>query len=352
MQEYFGCDMHKRYSVFGSINEAGNKGECVRVEHERDKVRAYLSTLPSGSQIAIETVGNWYWLVDEVEQAGHMPLLVNAGKAKVMMGQINKTDKLDTYGLATLLRNGTLPKVWIPPTEIRDQRELLRMRMTLVHIRTMLKNRIHATLAKYAINIQEVSDIFGVKGRAIITKYLKELPPYTRDCVESQLEVLDQLAEQINWCEEQIDQLIEKTPAIRLLMSLPGVGPILATVIAAEIGDISRFPNAEHLASYAGMVPRVHSSGGKTYYGQIRPDINHYLRWAFIEAANVAVINQARWLDRHVVQIYRRIKVRKGSGKAVVAAGRHLSEAAFWVLYKNEPYREPKAYKPVSSNRK
>jgi transposase len=352
MQEYFGCDMHKRYSVFGSINEAGHKSDCVRVEHQRAVVKAYLDKLPPGSPIAIETVGNWYWMVDEMEKAGHRPLLTDAGKAKVQMGHINKTDKLDTYGLATLVRNGTLPTVWIPPAELRDQRELLRMRMTLVHIRTMLKNRIHATLAKYAIDIQEVSDIFGVQGRELISQYLKELPPQTRGCVESQLEVIDQLAEQINWCDDQIDRLIEKTPATKLLMSLPGVGPILATVLAMEIGDISRFPDAEHLASYAGTVPRVHSSGGKTRYGHIRSDINHYLRWAFIEAANVAVINQVRWMDRHVVKVYRRVKARRGSGKAVVAAGRHLSEAAYWMLSKNEPYREPQLYKTVSSNQK
>jgi transposase len=352
MQEYYGCDMHKHYSVFASINEAGHKGDCVRIDHDRNQISRFLQHLPPESPIAIETVGNWYWLVDEIERAGHIPSLVNAGKAKVMMGQINKTDKLDTYGLATLLRNGTIPKVWIPPREIRDQRELLRMRMTLVHIRTTLKNRIHASLAKYAIDIQEVSDIFGSHGREIVTTRLAELPPYTRDCVQSQIEIIDQLNGQINWCEKQIDRLIEQTSAAQLLMSMPGVGPILSTVIAVEIGDINRFPDAEHLASYAGMVPRVHSSGGKTYYGQIRPDINHYLRWAFVEAANVAVANQVRWMNRHVVKLYRRIKARKGSAKAVVAAGRHLSEATFWILHKNEPYREPQVYNPVSSTRK
>jgi transposase len=352
MKEYYGCDMHKRYSVFGSINEAGQKGNCVRIEHQRALVKSYLRQLPPGSPIAVETVGNWYWMIDEIENAGHEPSLVNAGKAKAMMGQINKTDKIDMYGLATLQRNGTLPKVWIPPAELRDQRELVRMRMSLVHIRTMLKNRIHATLSKYAIDITEVSDIFGAKGRELIQKHLSELPPQTHACVESQLKVLDQLAEQINWCERQIDLGIKKTPGIKLLMSLPGVGPILATVIALELGDIKRFPDTEHLASYAGLVPRVHSSGGKTYYGPVRPDINHYLRWAFVEAANAIVINQERWSERHVVQLYRRVRERKGASKAAVAVGRHLAEAAFWMLQKNEPYREPKAYKTVSSSQK
>lgn len=352
MQEYFACDMHKHYSVFGSINEAGVKGACIRVEHSRDNVGSYLCQLPPNSPIAVETVGNYYWMVDEIEHAGHRPILVNAGKAKLMMGQINKTDKLDVYGMATLERNGTLPRVWIPPAALRDQRELLRMRMFLVHMRTMLKNRIHATLAKYAIDIPDVSDIFGIKGRAAIPKYLNALPSHTKACVASQFALLDQLAEQIKQCEKRIDLNIAQTPEIQLLMSLPGVGPILASLIALELGDIRRFPSAEHLASYAGLVPRVHSSGGKTYYGSVRPDINRYLRWAFTEAANVIVLNQDSWSRRHVVQLYQRVKARKGYGKAVVAVGRHLSEAAFWMLQKHESYQEPKAYKAVSSIRK
>lgn len=352
MKEYFGCDAHKQYSLFGSVNEAGQRGKFVRVEHDRNSLRLFLSKLPPKSPIAVETVGNWYWIIDEMEKAGHIPSLVHAAKAKLMMGQINKTDKLDTEGLALLQRNGTLPSVWIPPAEIRDQRELPRMRMALVGVRTMLKNRIHATLAKYAINITEVSDIFGVRGRELIQQQLVELPPQTRSCVEIQLKMLDQVEEQISLCEEKIGMIIEKTPMMQILMSIPGIGPILATVIALEIEDINRFPDAEHLASYAGTVPRVHSSGGRTFYGRTRPDVNHYLKWAFVEAANVSVLNQNRWLNCHTVQLYKRIKTRKGHAKAVVALARHLAEASYWVIKKNESYREPKVNKSVSSIQK
>ena len=110
-------------------------------------------------------VGNWYWLIDEMEKAGHVPKLVNAGKAKLMMGNINKTDKLDAKGLAMLSVNGTLPAVWIPPGELRDQLELARMRIFLVHTRTGLKNRIHATFAKYGITFQGVTDLFWCTGK-------------------------------------------------------------------------------------------------------------------------------------------------------------------------------------------
>ena len=349
MNHFFGCDAHKRYSVFAAINEAGQKGAAVRVENNRALFRRFLSALPPGSPIALETVGNWYWMVDEMEKAGHLPRLTHAAKAKLMMGQINKTDKLDAHALALLLRNGTLPAVWIPPGELRDQRELPRMRMALVYVRTKFKNRIHATLDKYALQIPEVSDIFGVTGRLLLKQRLKELPSYTCQSVETQLELLDQVEDHLRGCEEKIKGVTKKVPAMELLMTLPGVGFILGVVLALEIGEISRFPTSHHLASYAGTVPRIKESGGKRYYGQVRPDVNRYLKWALVEAANIIVINQGRWSSRHVVRLYRRVKERRGHAKAVVAVARHLAEAAFWVLKRNEPYKEPQGNKPVSS---
>ena len=342
MKYYIGCDAHKKYSVFAGITEAGEVMETKRVEHEREAFRSYLLTLPKASEIAIETIGNWYWLVEEMEKAGHEPSLVHAAKAKLMMGQINKTDILDAHGLATLARNGTLPSVWIPPGELRDQRELPRMRMALVGIRTKLKNRIHATFAKYGITFDGVSDVFGGKGRRLLEQAMNELPPETKHSVVEQLELLDHVEDSITETEKRILQIIKKDPAMQLLDTLPGVGPILAIVIALEVGDVSRFVTAEKLASYAGKVPRVNSSGGKTYYGRVRPDVNRYLKWAYTEAANVIVLQQHKLGDCHVLRLYQRIHKSHGHAKAVTAVGRHLAEATYWMLKGNEPYREPK----------
>jgi transposase len=258
-----------------------------------------------------------------------------------MMGQINKTDKLDARGLALLLRNGTLPTVWIPPRSLRDLRELPRFRMKLTRIRTRLKNYIHATLDKYAIHFTSISDLFGVKGRNWLTTRLGELPPETKRCLQQSLQLLDQAQEQIMQTEQRIRDQIEQTPSMQLLQSLPGVGPILSILIALEVGSIERFPCAEKLASYAGTVPRVHSSGGKTYYGPVRHDVNHYLKWAFVEAANAIVMHQKRRPTSHVVHLYRRIRQRRGHGKAIVAVARHLAEATYWMLKKEEVYKEP-----------
>ena len=341
MVHYIGCDVHKKYSVFAGLDEGGRAMEARRVEHDREGYREYLASLPAGSPIAVETTGNWYWVIDEMERAGHCPRLAHAAKSKLMMGQINKTDKLDASGLATLLRNGTLPSVWIPAAELRDQRELPRMRLTLVQMRTALKNRIQATFAKYAIQFAGESDLFGNRGRQAMMKRLPELPPETRRSVEQELKLLDDLARQIDLAEQRIHQVIAVTPEMQLLDSLPGIGPVLAITIALEVGDVSRFPDSAHLASYSGTVPRVSSSGGKTRFGRTRPDVNHYLKRAFVEAANVVVLNQSRWPSRHVVRLYQRVMARQGHARAVVAVARHLAESAYWVLRKQEPYKEP-----------
>ncbi len=342
MTQYIGCDGHKQYSVFVAVDELGRASPPQRVKHEHREFQGYLQGLPPGSPIALETSGHWYWMVEAMEQAGHQPILVHARKAKLLMGLVNKTDKLDAKGLATLLRNGTVPAVWIPPGRLRDQRELPRLRMTFVRVRTALKNRIHAAFAKYGISLAGVSDVFGAKGRRLLDERLSQLPPETQRAVQEELALLDPLQDQIDGLEARIREVVRQTPVMEQLQTLPGVGPILAIVIALELGTVERFPTAEHFASYCGTVPRVVESGGhRRYSGAVRQDVNHYLKWALVEAANCIVLNQAHWEERQVVQLYQRLHRRKGHAKAIVAVARHLAEATYWMLKKGQPYREP-----------
>ncbi len=302
--------------------------------------------MPGRFPVAVETVGNWYWIVDEIEQAGCRPRLVHAGKAKLMLGMVNKTDKLDARGLNKLQRIGTLPVVWIPPGQLRDKRELTRTRMVLVAQRTQLKNRIHSTLDKYGVRVG-VSDLFGKKGRELLTRKLPKLPPNTRQVTEIMLSQIDLLEERIGAIEGRMREVLSPTREVELLETLPGVGFILATVIWLEVGDVGRFPGPGHLASYAGMVPRVHSSGGKTRYGRTRKDVNHYLKWAYCEAANVVARHRQKHPERHVSQLYERVMHRRGHQKAIGAVGRHLAEATYWMLKRDEPYKDPAVNKQV-----
>jgi transposase len=213
--------------------------------------------------------------------------------------------------------------------------------MVLTAQRARLKNRIHATLAKYALNLDETTDIFGVGVRDELRVRLKELPAQTAFCAEKLLEQLETLQEQIKLFEQRAKRLFRSTPELELVMSMPGVGEILGMVICLEIGDISRFPGPAHLAAYAGTTPRVHSSGGKTRYGQLRRDVNRYLKWAFVEAASVISRHRRSHPQRHVCRLYERLKSSKGHQKAIGAVARHLAESTYWMLSRKETYRDP-----------
>jgi transposase len=115
MPSVIGCDAHKKFSVFVAIDSKGKTSPPVRVEHHRQQYIDFLQTLPPKSEIALEATGHWYWMVDEMEKAGHRPHLANPSEAKKRMGGSNKTDALDAKGLAILLHNGSLPESWIPP---------------------------------------------------------------------------------------------------------------------------------------------------------------------------------------------------------------------------------------------
>src|ERR1019366_8169847 len=291
MEQFIGCDAHKKFSVFVAVNEKGHAGEAVRVAHDRQLYRDFLARLPPHSPIAVEASGSYGWLVDEMERSGHHPKLCNPLEAKRRMGLTHKTDQWDARGLAILLRNGTLPEVWIPPSELRDQRELLRLRIFLVRLRTRVKNRIHATLKRFNVQVPG-ADLFGVAARLELGRRLPELPVHSREAVEQELATLDFLETQIESAEKRLEAIMKVSAEADLLKTLPCVGKILSMVLMLEIG-------------------------------------------------RVIVINQRRLAGTHVVRLYQRIKRAKNHQKAVVAVARHLAEAAWWFLTKQEVSREP-----------
>lgn len=367
MKEYIALDAHKHYSLAEREPVTGGLPKQTRLPHTRGTIRAFLADAEPGTPVAVEAMGNWYRIMEEIEEARCTPLLVHPRKAKLMMGCINKTDQLDVHGLNRLQRNGTLPCVWIPPSHLRDLRELTRTRMTFSRMRATLKNRIQSSLAKYFLNVADFSDVFGKGARPTLEAQIAALPPMTRFTSAQMLAQLDSVSERIAESETIIRQMVRERgcvfPSIgnlagghfqcletrdgqklvgdmQLLTSLPGVAEILATVLMLELGTVERFPDAEHLASYAGGTPRVASSGGKTRYGRLRPDVNRYVKWALVEAANSIVLNHRRKPHLHVSQLYLRLKKNKGHAKAVGALVRHLAESIFHMLKKQETYRE------------
>jgi transposase len=263
-------------------------------------------------------------------------------------GTFGKTDKLDAHGLATLLYLGKLPSVWIAPGDVRDARELPRTRMAFSKSRVSLRNRIHSTLAKYALFLNTNSDIFTPKWRPPLLRLIDTLPAESARCMRQELDLLEVVQNHIDQLETRIQQRIKLSPSMQLIKSLPGVGSILAIVMTLEIGAIDRFSAPKQLAGYSGLVPRVSASGGHVHYGRMVKHANNYLKWAFIEAANVIVRQRhhPNWRRRYVVHLYERTRRRKGHAVAIGATARYLAESTFWVLKKSEPYREPPHWTP------
>lgn len=342
-RSFIGCDAHRKYSVFVAMDEQGKTTAPLRVEHQQRELRNFLRHIPAGTAVAVEATGGWYWLVDEIEAAGLIPHLAQPFAARRMTGVGGKkTDSVDARCLATLLRNGTLPETWIPDSAKRDLRNLMRTRLSLREYQTGLKNRVVAAINAYGLrDAAEDTDLFRGKGRVQLAVYKSQLPKHTQEAVLRQWDLVDALEQQIENLERQLKQELKPVADAQRLKTLPGVGAVLSATIYLEIGAVTRFASAQRLASYAGLVPVVHASGGRVFHGPTTKRSNPYLRWAFVEAANLVAARRKANPQKHVSRLYERLRAGKGHQKAVVAVARHLAESAWWILAKQQVYREP-----------
>ncbi len=177
------------------------------------------------------------------------------------------------------------------------------------------KNRISSTLAKYALSLDGASDIFASRRRSDLEDLLQHLPAETARCTSQQLQLLDALNSHIKQLEGRIVERIQTTPTIQLVQTVPGPAKVLAIVIDREIGSIDRFSAPNHFASYCGLVPKVSASAGRAHYGRMVKQANTYLKWAFIEAANVIVAHRhhANWRRKYVVHLFERNRRRRAT---------------------------------------
>ena len=243
-----------------------------------------------------------------------------------------KNDKVDSYMLAHLLRTGLLPQAYIAPRRIRDLRELVRFRISLTRLRTILANKVHALLAKNGLS-HPYSQLFSKKS----IRWLRGLS--LRDVYKEQLDAWIGLAERINELlratEQECHRQAEANEQVGLLRTIPGVGDFLALVIVAEIGDIERFASPRKLVSYAGLNPVVRCSGGRQRRGPLSKEGNRWLRWAATEAA----IHLKR-LSPYFANYYNRIAYRKGPQTARVATARKFLTLVWFMLKRKSEYIE------------
>jgi transposase len=209
----------------------------------------------------------------------------------------------------------------------------LRQRLGWARLRTQVRNRVHALLARQRDLAQpQLSDLFGTKGRAWL-KQLKLKEP-DHGLLQDQLAVLEVLDTQMKQLEKQIEAEHAGDETARRLQTLPGMGRILGAVAACEIEDIARFVRSEKLCAYAGLAPTTRASGGKIRHGRLLHACNHYLQWAFIEAAWVAV-----GCHDYFGGFYRRHRARgKGANEAITITARRMCQIAWAMLHEKRDF--------------
>jgi len=329
-----GMDQHKRFTVARSVDAETGEVGGVRLEHDApERIGEYLRSFEAGTRVIVETTGNWYWLVDLIEETGCEAHLANTVEARRILKARAKTDGRDALNLALLDADGLLPEVYVPPREIRDGRERHRYRIRLIWLRSRIKNAIHAILGKLNIDVP-FTDIFGKSGRAVLDG-LSLREPYETE-LRSALRVLDALDGEVGLMRGEIRRALKANPLAAMLQSAPGIAELTAYLILYEVGPISRFRRDKEFVRYCCLAPGTWQSAERRRDMPIGRRGNLYLKTAFTEAAQTAVR-----CDGSLGTFYKKLRRRKGTGKAMVAAARKLAVAVYHML------KEQKAYRPA-----
>jgi transposase len=291
----------------------------------------FYRTLPVPSLVGVEACGNSQWFIELLPQLGHEVWVGDAAQIRASYVRKQKTDKRDAAHILKLLMEGRFPRLWMPSAEQRDLRQLLIHRHKLVEIRTRVKNGLqHLMLNR---GVQKKHKLWTEAGQ----KALRELPleGWAGRRRADLLGLLKSLDGQICELDQAAQRAAEEHAQARLLMTQPGVGPITALAFAVTIGDVTRFPRGKQVASYLGLIPREHSSGGRQQLGAISKQGNRFVRMLLVEAAH-SVLR----LDEGFRKQYKQRCHRMDKGVAKVAAARRLAVRLYWMLRTNTAYPE------------
>jgi transposase len=329
-KQFVGIDLHRRRSVIVRTTETGEVLEAVRILNDVDRLNTVIARAGEDPEVVLEATYGWYWAADALADAGARVHLAHPLGVKAFEYRRVKNDVRDATDLADLLRMGRLPEAWIAPPEVRARRELVRHRHKLVQAATWLKAQVHAVLAKCGMHI-EVSDLFGVSG----SRQLRQLPlgePF-RARVDSQLRLLEAVDAEIARFDRLIRDEFHGDPGYRVIQRIDGIGPVLAPVLIAELGDVTRFTGAPAVCSWAGLTPKHRESDLHVHRSEITKQGSRLVRWAAIEAVQRAPATSPmrRTYDRIVAR-------RGGTGKnlAKVAAARKLLTLVYYGLRDGE----------------
>jgi transposase len=271
---------------------------------------------------------------NELIKYGWEVLVADAQRVKGLAPLACKTDKIDARVLAELSFRDLVPAIWLPTPELRQERERSRWRLHLVKHRSILKNRVHASLIAFGHQVP-MADLFGAGGRRLLAEL--DFPEPWLSHVRASVELIDDLDRRIGEIERWLQRSGADHRYIPVLMSAPGIGWVTAFTIAAEIGDISRFSSPVKLTGYTGLCPRVSQSGEVDRRGPISKHGPRYLRWGLMEAA-IHASSHPLYKERYQ-RTKRRLGRQRGAKVAQIELARKLSEAIWYMLTRNEPFK-------------
>jgi transposase len=320
-----GCDFHPGYQQIAMLDKASGELWERALSHQRkEEVRAFYAALVGPVRVGIEASGQSQWFERLLAELGHEVWIGDAAKIRASCERKQKTDRRDAELLLKLLEENRFPRIWVPTPEERDARQLLLHRAKLVRMRSQVKNQLQALALNQGV--QRKCTLWSATGR----QQLESLPllPWASRRRTELLELHDRLEAAIGELERSVIEQASSRPAVRRLMTHPGVGPITALAFVLTMGPAGRFRRGKQVASYFGLIPREHSSGGGGQrLGHISKQGNPFLRGLLVEAAQSAV----RY-EPGMRREYQRLAQRKCRALAKVAMARKLAVRLYWML--------------------
>ncbi len=324
--EYVGIDLHRRRSVIVRKNAAGDKVSSVRVANNALAIAAAVAEAGPEPEVVIEATYGWYWVRDMLQAPGanvHLanPSGLNWGTRRV------KNDERDAIDLIDMLRLGRLPEAWIAPPATRELRELVRYRAKLVALRSGLKAQVHAVMAKAGV-LPESADMFGKAGTTQLDAM--RLGDAYDVRVESLRDLIALYDREVAMLERLIAARLRGHRGYRAIQAINGIGPTMAAILVAEIGDVHRFTSAPALCSWAGLTPKHRESDTTVHRGGVTKQGSRLVRWAVIEGT-------VRYHGgTKLARDFHKIAERRGKNKATVAIARKVLTLVYYGLRDGE----------------
>jgi transposase len=342
MAFYCGMDLSARDCQVCVIDEDLSPLVQEKVRNELPRIIRLIEPFKETLQIVVESTFNWYWLVDGLQGAGYQVCLAHTLGLYMITGAKVKTDRRDALALAKLLKAGMIPKAYIYPKDTRPIRDLLRQRSGLVALRATEYGSLRRLLLRHGL--------LGHSRNAIKQATDEDLRrwfahPLVRLHGQHELQRIDLYNQQIATLESHLLATVQDRPEFHRLLSIPGVGKILAMTLAYEIGEIERFPNAREFSSYCRLVPGVAQSGPVSRRGRHAKQGNPHLKWAFGQAALFAV----RYYPKIRRAFDRQLARHRGKGGKLIAydiIAHKLAQAVYHVLRDGTVYREELLFRP------